>query len=82
MKTNKVRYKYKNVRDINIFYRKAGDPDNDTIILLYGLPTLSLTCREVLADLSVDYQMLILIIRGLGSVISHCRTHLNTVLML
>ncbi|TRW27251.1 alpha/beta hydrolase [Flavobacterium zepuense] len=58
MKTNRVSYKYKKVRDINIFYRESGDPANETIVLLHGFPTSSHMYREVLAELCDDYHLI------------------------
>ena len=58
MSTNHVSYKYHKIRDIQLFYREAGNPLNETIVLLHGFPTSSHMYRQVLDKLSDDYHLI------------------------
>lgn len=53
-----VRYAKENVEGINIFYREAGDPKKQTVVLLHGFPSSSHMYREVLDDLGDDYHVI------------------------
>lgn len=53
-----ITYKYQKVKDLNIFYREAGDPSKKTIVLLHGFPTSSHMYREVLRELSGEYHLI------------------------
>lgn len=54
----KTYYKYQQVRDLKIFYREAGNPLKETIVLLHGFPTSSHMYRQVLAELSDEYYLI------------------------
>ena len=51
-------FKKRKVDGINIFYREAGDPDKETIVLLHGFPASSHQYRKVLTALSNEYHLI------------------------
>ena len=53
-----VYYKKQNINGVNIFYREAGDPTKETLVLLHGFPSSSHQYRKVLAELSDDYHLI------------------------
>lgn len=53
-----VYYKKQNIDGVNIFYREAGDPTKETLVLLHGFPSSSHQYRKVLAQLSDDYHLI------------------------
>lgn len=55
---NAVKYKTKNIADVNIFYREAGNPNNPALILLHGFPSSSHQYRRVLQELLDDYYLI------------------------
>lgn len=54
----KTEYKFKKIDNINIFYREAGNPKNEAIVLLHGFPTSSHMYRKVIDTLSNDYHLI------------------------
>ncbi|WP_244888536.1 alpha/beta fold hydrolase [Roseovarius tolerans] len=52
------RHRVENVDGINIAYREAGDPANETIVLLHGFPTSSHMFRDLIPVLAEDYHVL------------------------
>jgi pimeloyl-ACP methyl ester carboxylesterase len=58
MFSKQISYRYKQVNGLKIFYREAGDPSNETIVLLHGFPTSSHMYREVLRGLSDEYHLI------------------------
>jgi len=46
-----VRYGTETVHGLDIFFREAGDPSKQAIVLLHGFPHSSHQYREVLAEL-------------------------------
>ncbi len=57
-KTSAVKYKTAKVDGISIFYREAGDPTKQTIVLLHGFPSSSHQYRKLLNSLSDDYHLI------------------------
>ncbi|WP_299215650.1 alpha/beta hydrolase [uncultured Aquimarina sp.] len=51
-------FKKQKIDGINIFYREAGDPNKETIVLLHGFPSSSHQYRKVLSELSDDYHLI------------------------
>jgi len=54
----KTYYRYKDVNGHKIFYREAGNPENQTILLLHGYPSSSHTYRELIPLLSGRYHVI------------------------
>jgi pimeloyl-ACP methyl ester carboxylesterase len=54
MKKNSIRYKQVKVDGLNIFYREAGDPRKQAIVLLNGVPNASGAFQELMNDLKDD----------------------------
>lgn len=57
-KVVRIRYNTQKVGDLNIFYREAGDPSKQAVVLLHGFPTSSHMYREVLAALGDEYYLI------------------------
>ncbi|MGS2763073.1 alpha/beta fold hydrolase [Sinomicrobium sp. M5D2P9] len=55
---NTIRYQFKNIQGINIFYREAGDPKKPALILLHGFPSSSYQYRKVLMALKDQYYLI------------------------
>lgn len=55
---NHVRYGTENVNNLDIFYREAGDPSKQAVVLLHGFPHSSHQYRELLAQLGDDYYLI------------------------
>lgn len=53
-----VRYGTERVEGLDIFYREAGDPAKQTVVLLHGFPTSSHMYREVLAALGDEFHLI------------------------
>jgi pimeloyl-ACP methyl ester carboxylesterase len=51
-------YRTVTVDGLNIFYREAGSPDKQTIVLLHGFPTSSHMFRELIPALAADYHVI------------------------
>jgi pimeloyl-ACP methyl ester carboxylesterase len=58
MANTKVSYKYHQVEDLNIFYREAGDPSKETIVMLHGFPTSSHMYRHLVLELSDEFHVI------------------------
>ncbi len=56
-KLSNVRYGIEQVNGLDIFYREAGDPTKQAIVLLHGFPSSSHMYREVLSRLGEDYYL-------------------------
>lgn len=52
-----VRHNTIEIRDLNIFYREAGDPSAPTILLLHGFPTSSQMFADLMPALADDYHL-------------------------
>lgn len=55
---SQVRYGTENVQGLDIFYRDAGDPSKQAVVLLHGFPTSSHMYREVLATLGDEFYLI------------------------
>lgn len=51
-------YKFATVNDRQIFYREAGDPAAQTIVLLHGFPTSSHMFRDLIPQLADRYHVI------------------------
>lgn len=52
-----VRYGTEKVDELDIFYREAGDPSKQAVVLLHGFPTSSHMYRKVLAELGDEFYL-------------------------
>jgi pimeloyl-ACP methyl ester carboxylesterase len=59
-------YKFKQVKDLNIFYREAGNPSAPHILLLHGFPTSSHQYRNLIPLLAAKYHVLAPDLPGFG----------------
>lgn len=55
---SQVRYGTENVGGVNIFYREAGDPSKQAVVLLHGFPSSSHMYRDVLAGLGDEFYLI------------------------
>ncbi|MGP1992099.1 alpha/beta fold hydrolase [Zobellia laminariae] len=55
---NTIKYRTLEVNGVNIAYREAGNPENQTIVLLHGFPTSSHQYRKVLNQLSDEFHLI------------------------
>ena len=53
-----TRYKFIKIDGIDIAYREAGNPENQTIVLLHGFPASSHQYRKVFSQLSGAYHLI------------------------
>lgn len=53
-----VSYKYKQVENVKVFYREAGDPAKPALLLLHGFPSSSVMFRDLIADLKEDFHLI------------------------
>ena len=67
MKTQTITYKTVAVDGVNIFYREAGDPSKQQIILLNGVPNASGAFQELMNDLKEDYYLVAPDFPGFGN---------------
>jgi len=67
MKTQTIVYKTAVVDGVNIFYREAGDPSKQQIILLNGVPNASGAFQELMNDLKEDYYLVAPDFPGFGN---------------
>ncbi|MDE8676504.1 alpha/beta fold hydrolase [Priestia aryabhattai] len=65
-----VTYHTLEVKDLNIFYRKAGNPDKPTILLLHGFPSASHMFRDLIPVLEKDYYVIAPDYPGFGNTTS------------
>ena len=61
-----VSYKYETVDNIKIFYREAGDPGKQTILLLHGFPSSSHQFRDLIPLLSGNFHVIAPDYPGMG----------------
>jgi pimeloyl-ACP methyl ester carboxylesterase len=55
--THPVSYKTVEIEGVDIFYREAGDPAKQTIVLLHGFPTSSHMFRNLIPALADEYHL-------------------------
>jgi len=53
-----VCYRTVTIRNVEIFYREAGDPEKPAILLLHGFPSSSHMFRNLIEQLSADYHLI------------------------
>ncbi len=53
-----VRYGTEAVDNIEVFYREAGDPQKQAVVLLHGFPSSSHMYRDVLSSLGDEYYLI------------------------
>lgn len=56
-KSSAVRYQTVKVENLDLFYREAGSPENQTILLLHGFPTSSQMFRNLMPAISDRYHL-------------------------
>lgn len=66
-------YHYIYIEDVNVFYRKAGNPKNAAILLLHGFPSASHMFRDLIPILANDYYLIAPDFPGFGQ--SDCPSH-------
>ena len=54
----KVRYGIEKVDGLDIFYREAGDPSKQAVVLLHGFPHSSHQYRQLLAELGDEFYLI------------------------
>ena len=67
MEKTTTSYKTVSVDGVNIFYREAGDPKKQQIILLNGVPNASSAFQDLMEDLQNDYYMVAPDFPGFGN---------------
>ena len=67
MRKQPVRYKTVAVDGVNIFYREAGRPGKQPIILLNGIPNSVVAFEELMNDLKTDYYLVAPDFPGFGN---------------
>ncbi|WP_182005703.1 alpha/beta fold hydrolase [Priestia aryabhattai] len=65
-----VTYHTLELEGLNIFYRKAGNPDKPTILLLHGFPSASHMFRDLIPVLEKDYYVIAPDYPGFGNTTS------------
>ncbi|KRE06064.1 alpha/beta fold hydrolase [Priestia aryabhattai] len=65
-----VTYHTLEVKGLEIFYRKAGNPDKPTILLLHGFPSASHMFRDLIPVLEKDYYVIAPDYPGFGNTTS------------
>ncbi|GGB20354.1 alpha/beta fold hydrolase [Puia dinghuensis] len=67
MNTQTFRYKYIPVDGLSIFYREAGEPGRQTILLLNGVPNASGAFQELMNDLKEEFHLIAPDFPGFGN---------------
>lgn len=52
------KFKTVTIKEVDIFYREAGNKNKPTILLLHGFPSSSHMYRDLISDLSADYHLI------------------------
>jgi pimeloyl-ACP methyl ester carboxylesterase len=65
-KTVPVSFHTTSVKNINIFYREAGDPQAPAVLLLHGFPSSSHMFRNLIPELSAQYRVVAPDLPGFG----------------
>lgn len=55
---SQVRYGTESVEGVNIFFREAGDPSKQAVVLLHGFPSSSFQYRQVLNELGDEFYLI------------------------
>jgi len=53
-----VHYRYKQVGEVNVFYREAGDPASPVLLMLHGFAGSSFMFRDLIARLADRYHLI------------------------
>lgn len=61
-----IRYKFRQVGDVDVFYREAGPADAPVILLLHGFPTASHMFRDLMPLLADRYRLIAPDLPGFG----------------
>ena len=61
-----VRYRSRQVGEVNVFYREAGPADAPVILLLHGFPTARHMCRDLIPHLANHYRLIAPDLPGFG----------------
>lgn len=56
--SKKIHYRYKQVGNVNIFYREAGDPESPTLLMLHGFAGSSFMFRDLIPQLADRYHLI------------------------
>ena len=70
---NSLNYQHIEIEKCRIFYRSAGNPDHDVLLLLHGFPTSSHMFRELIPLLAENYYVIAPDYPGFGQ--SDCPSH-------
>ena len=62
-----IRYRTKQLRHLEMFYREAGPADAPVILLLHGFPTSSHMFRDLIPQLAKDYRVIAPDLPGFGN---------------
>ena len=62
-----TRYGRQQVGEVDVFYRFAGDPDAEVVLLLHGYPSSSHMFRELIPILATKYRVIAPDLPGFGS---------------
>ena len=54
------------IENVDVFYRKAGNPENPAVLLLHGFPSSSHMYRELMPLLAEDFYVVALDYPGFG----------------
>ena len=63
----KVAYRKQAVGNVEVFYREAGPPDGQVILLLHGFPTAGHMFRELIPELAPHYRVIAPDLPGFGN---------------
>jgi pimeloyl-ACP methyl ester carboxylesterase len=66
-RASEVSYKYADVDGSRLFYREAGDPRSQTILLLHGFPSSSHMFRDLIPDLATHFHVIAPDYPGMGN---------------
>lgn len=70
-------YHYLEIEQLNVFYRKAGNPNKPVILLLHGFPSASHMFRELIPVLAKDYHVIAPDYPGFGNTTSPDRAEFS-----
>ena len=55
---SKIKFRYKCIEGVNVFYRESGDVGNPVVILLHGYPSSSRMYEQLIPYLALDYHVI------------------------
>jgi pimeloyl-ACP methyl ester carboxylesterase len=64
--TEKIRYRSRQIGDVEVFYREAGPVDAPVVLLLHGFPTASHMFRDLMPLLADRYRLIAPDLPGFG----------------